>query len=319
MNAKTWMPLGLAVALGLVAAVVAQRSLRNRAAQASQKTVSIAVAKVALAPGASLGPDEVVLTPMPGQVAPAQTYTDPAELMGRVTSAPMVPGQAFVGSLLAPKGTVPGLEALVPQGMRAVTVDVTESGSMAGLLSPGSHVDVVTTSINRDQPDKTITRTIIQNLSVAAVGQRLGTVKADPDKDIPIARTVTLLASPRDAQTLDLAISVGRVRLVMRATGDHSTISDDGVVLAELNGGSFGDSAKNPVAATPVIATQPAMGQTNPPTTRPADMFTAPAEPATRVVTVILGNEERHLTFQEPVPARPTAFTDTPQKLAIPN
>ena len=42
MNAKTWMPLGLAVALGLTAAFVAQRSIRNKNAQTAQKTVSIA-------------------------------------------------------------------------------------------------------------------------------------------------------------------------------------------------------------------------------------------------------------------------------------
>jgi pilus assembly protein CpaB len=296
--------------------------MRNRSGQASQKTIQIAVAKVALAPGAPLGPDSITLTPMPGQIMPAEAFGDPAELIGRVTVAPMVPGQAFVNSLLAPKGTLAGLQAIVPQGMRAVTVDVSESGAMAGLLGPGCHVDVVATSINRDQPDKTVTRTIVQNLTVAAVGQRMGEQKPEADKDIPVARTVTLLVTPHDAQTLDLALSVGRVRLVMRANGDSARSADDGVVLAELRGGADSDSSgSNPVPPTTVASTpttQPVVAQATP-TTRPSDIFNNPSDPPTRVVTVITGNEERHLTFQEPLPVRPTDFTDLPQQHAIPN
>jgi pilus assembly protein CpaB len=323
MNAKTWIPLGLAVALGLTAALIAQRTIRNRSAPSSHKTVSIAVAKTALAPGAALGPDDVALTPMPGELAPAQTFSDPGELLGRVTSAPMVPGQAFVNSLLAPKGTLAGLEALVPQGMRAITVDVSESGGMAGLIAPGSHIDVVATSINRDAPDKTITRTIVQNLTVAAVGQRMIAAKAEADKDIPVARTVTLLATPHDAQTLDLALSVGRVRLVMRASGDRTRDADEGVVFAELRGGVDSETATAPSVAPTAVAsipaTQPAVAEVSPPTPRRSDIFITPAEPATRIVTVILGNEERRLTFQEPTPVRATDFTDLPQQHAIPN
>ena len=69
MNAKTWMPLGLAVALGLTAAFVAQRSIRNKNAQTTQKAVMIATAKTPIAPGAMLGPDDIALTPMPGETA----------------------------------------------------------------------------------------------------------------------------------------------------------------------------------------------------------------------------------------------------------
>lgn len=323
MNTKTWMPLAFALVLGLVAAVVAQRSMRNKNLQASQATLSLAVAKGAIAPGTALSAEDITLVAVPGQTTPApQTFTSATELLGRVTAAPMVPGQAFVASLLAPKGTAAGLEALVPPGMRAVTVDLSESGSLAGLLMPGSRVDVVTTSVNRDAPDKTITRTILQNLAVAAVGQRLGSAKAEDGKELPVARTVTLLATPRDAQTLDLALTMSRLRLVMRGSGDQTPGDDEGVMLAELRGGSFNEPTPAPTPAVAVTpATQPAVAAVvaSVPTTRPGDPFARTSEIPTRVVTVILGSEERHVTFQEPAPVRPSGLGDVNQQPAIPN
>lgn len=232
----------------------------------------------------------------------------------------MLPGQAFVNTLLAPKGTAAGLEALVPKGMRAVTVDVSESGAMAGLLGPGSHVDVVVTSINREAPEKSQTRTIVQNLTVAAVGQHFSTVKADGEKEMPVARTVTLVVTPRDAQMLDMALSVGRVRLVMRATGDDVRDVQDGVMFTELLGGDEAGFAP-PVAPVVAVAdTQPAVPQvtiTPAPATQPAIVVAVP--PAVRVVTLIQGNEERHVAFQESQPVRTSDFTDLPLNNAIPN
>ncbi len=322
MNAKTWMPLALAAVLGLTAAFAAQRSIHNKNAQPAQKTVSIAVAKAPIAPGALLGPDDITLTPMPGDNPPPQTFTNPGELIGRVISAPMVPGQAFVSTLLAPKGTLAGLEALVPQGMRAVTVDVTESGAMSGLLTPGSHVDVVVTSVNREDPNRSVARTIVQNLTVAAVGQRLSPAKADGEKEMPVARTATLLVTPHDAQMLDMALTLGRVRLVMRATGDQSKEVVDNVRFTELLTGddSFVPSpTPAPVTTVSAPTTQPEVQQAVLPTTRPAE--STPQQPPVRIVTVITGSEERHITFREPLPVRPTDITDIfrDRDSAIPN
>ena len=322
MNAKTLMPLGLAVALGLTAAFVAQRSMHNKNTQTAQKTVQIAVAKASIAPGAMLGPDDITLTPMPGDAPPASTFTNPGDLIGRVISAPMVPGQAFVSTLLAPKGTLAGLEALVPQGMRAVTVDVTESGAMSGLLAPGARVDVVVTNINREDQSRSVTRTIVQNLTVAAVGQRLSPTKSDGEKEMPVARTVTLLVTPHDAQMLDMAQSIGRIRLIMRATGDQSKQVVDNTMFTELLSGD--DNVFSPTPTPPPVvpvvapATQPAVEQVVVKPSHPASP-TSPLPPPQRIVTLINGAEERHIAFDEPLPIRPTDYTDVSKDNVIPN
>ncbi|HSZ58775.1 MAG TPA: Flp pilus assembly protein CpaB [Tepidisphaeraceae bacterium] len=305
MNVKTWVPLAAALMLGVIAAVMAGRLLHGKKATDAEPGVTVIVAKVPLAPGEVIGAEQLARMPIAAKAPPPQSFTDPGELIGRVVSAPMIEGQPFQRSLLAPKGALPGLAALVPSGLRAVTVDVSESGGVAGLLAPGSHVDVVATAIGRDNPDKTITRTIVQNLTVAAVGQRLSSGHAEGDKEA-LPKTVTLLASPHDVEALDLAMTTSRVRLVLRAANDAEDLVDDGVMMAELRG-EDGYQPPAPVT-TPVIVTQPVVPA---PTTQPEIFTKAPDPPPARIVTVILGAEERHVSFTQTQPdAGGSAVTD---------
>jgi len=301
MSTKTWAPLVIAIVLGLLAAVVARSSLmRSRAAAEPAKTTSIVVAKAAIPPGHQIAADELTLMAVASKTPPPDTFTSVSDLLDRVTNSPLVVGQPVLGSLLAPKGTPSGLQALVPAGMRAITVDVSESSGLGGLLIPGCHVDVVSTEISQDNADKTISRMIAQNVTVIAVGQRLNGPKQDGERDTPLSRTVTLLVTPHDAEALDLGATAARMRLVLRGNGDTSEADDDGVMMAELRGTSgipstalssqvFGSTAPTqpitpPTPPQPVATTQPAA---------------APDEPPRRVVTVILGNEERKISFKE--------------------
>ena len=316
MNAKTWVPLAAALLLGVTAAIMAGRLLRGKKATEAEPVVTVVVAKVSLSPGEVVGAEQVGRMAIAAKVPPPQSITDPTEVIGRVVSAPMIEGQPFQRTLLAPKGALPGLAALVPSGFRAVTVDVSESGGVAGLLAPGSHVDVVATEIPRDNPDKTITRIIVQNVTVAAVGQRLIFGRTEGEKETA-PKTVTLLASPHDAEALDLATTTGRIRLVLRAPNDAQDVLDDGVMLAELRG-EDGYQPPAPVT-TPVVATQPVAA----PTTQP-DVFAKlpepPPAPPPRIVTVILGSEEHHVSFAQPQPeSGGSAVTDVnAQQPAVP-
>jgi pilus assembly protein CpaB len=313
MNTKTWIPLACAIGLGLVAAFVAQRSMHNKAAASTQTTIQIAVAKADIPPGTALTAEDIITSPIPGKTAPPQTFTNPSELVGRVTATPMLPGQPFQTTLLAAQGVPAGLAALVPAGMRAVTIDVSESGAMAGLLIPGSRVDVVATNVNRDHPEKTATHTFVQNVAVLAVGQKLGAPKADGDKDIPIFRTVTLLTTLRESEALDLALTMTRVRLVLRATGDQTELTDDGINAAEVCHLDTESKDAQPTGVIPQVLAPSAIAAA---TTQPAtgveklsifSSATTPAPIPTRIVTLILGSEERQLTFQDPTATTATA------------
>ncbi|HEY2585484.1 MAG TPA: Flp pilus assembly protein CpaB [Tepidisphaeraceae bacterium] len=308
MNPKALIPIVAAVFMGLIAAVLARQVIGSRGPAASHAPiVRVVVAKAEIPPGHALTADDLSLAPIVAAAPPPNGFTDTAGPVGRVTRAPLIAGQPVLEPLLAPQGTPDGLQALVPEGMRAITLETTESSGLAGLLTPGSRVDVVTTAAPGNDADRAVSRIIAQNVRVVAVGQQLSSTTpakpADPAAPAPppgaAARTVTLLVTPHEAAELDLAQSMARLRLILRGNGDTQEVDDDAVMLAELRGGT---ATPVPVVvpvvqqATPAPATQPAVV---PAATQPAIPPAVPAEPARRIVTLILGDKEQRLSFRE--------------------
>jgi pilus assembly protein CpaB len=232
MNWKTWAPLVIAIALGLVAAKVARDVIgKKKSVDTGPKSVLVVVAKDDIPPGQELKDEDLVASKIAGDTLPQGAYVKADELFGRVTQAPIVKGQAVLESLLATRGSGAGLQALVPDGMRAITIEVSESSGVAGLLVPGCHVDVLTTIA--DISNQPIAKTVVQNVRVTAVGQK---VTKNPGEDKEISRTVTLIATPPEAEQLELLASTGRLRLVLRGTQDNKPITDKGMRLTDVRG-----------------------------------------------------------------------------------
>lgn len=295
MNSKALIPLAASLFMGLIAAVLARQVIKGRGAAPERiPSVKVVAAKAELPPGHTLTADDLILTAIAAKTPPANTASDPAPLVGRVILTPMFAGQPVVESQLAPPGAGGGLQALVPVGMRAISVDVTESSGLLGLLMPGSRVDVVSTSTSTNSAEPALSRIIAQDVSVLAVGQRLaGTAPADAQA--AASRMVTLLVSPHDAAALDLAQTMARLRLIVRGNSDRAEIDDDPVLLTDLRGGAFAPVAAPQHPASPA-PTQPAVASTQPVST-PAPV--AVSETARRIVTLILGNQEQRLSFRE--------------------
>src|SRR5436853_4573050 len=134
MNLKTWIPLALAIVLGLIAAKVARDTLARKSdgGQVTAKTVKIVVAKGPVSPGQELTADTVTLGPISAEVPPPGTFTDPAAVYGRAAAVALIAGQPVLDGLLAPNGAGAGLQALAPQGVRAISLEVTETRGGAG-------------------------------------------------------------------------------------------------------------------------------------------------------------------------------------------
>jgi pilus assembly protein CpaB len=305
MNMKTYLPLAAALVLGTIAALVAKTTLSRGPSSQAPKAVQIVVAKAAISPGQELTADQLQLAPSSAK-APAHSFTAVSDLVGRVLTAPVLAGQPVLEEQLAPRGTTSGAQALVPTGMRAVTVDVNESGGVGGLLTPGSRVDVLLTAIAVD-PSRTQAKTIVQNVRVLAVGQRLAAGVYEPSKETA-TRTVTLLTTAHDAEVIELASSVRPVRLVLRNNADNDDTDSEGVQLTELLGGGgapglmsrllMAFQPANPAPPTPAPApvTQPAVAPA--PTTQPALATDSTPRRHRKSVRFIQGNEEARIVFE---------------------
>jgi pilus assembly protein CpaB len=250
MNAKTWAPLVVAIALGGAAAKVGKDFLANRTAPAKTVVVNVArvvVLKEDVAAGTALKAAMLGTSNVPEGTVPPGSFNDTARLLNRVVTMPVLKGQPVLENMLAPEGSAKGLTAMVPDGMRAVSLEINEVSGVGGLLVPGCRVDVVVT-ISGDNGQQ-VTRTVARNLQVIAIGRRLSDGSKDKEKDDaaadagPPARNVTLLVTPREAELVDLAAHNGQPRLVLRGSRDSNKdlAGDAGsVTIGELRNGPGG-------------------------------------------------------------------------------
>jgi pilus assembly protein CpaB len=144
-----------------------------------------------------------------------------------------MPGDLITENKLAPKGTVPGITALLSPNQRAMTVKVDEASGVAGFLTPGDRVDVVVI-VDKGEYDKDpIAKLLFQNLKVLGTGQKLENRPGDKPQIVP---TVTLEVSPEIGERLALAAQEGRISLVLRGRGDQQLVETLGVDATKLFG-----------------------------------------------------------------------------------
>lgn len=238
MNWKTIVPLVIALGLGGIAAKVGKDMLA-KGRQDGVKTIKVVAAKEDLSPGAMIKESDVVLRELPAGAVSEHSFANLSDLVGRVVTGQVSKGQPVLETLLAPKGALGGAQAMVPEGMRAVSLEVNEFSGVAGLLTPGSHVDIVQTIRGKDDTSA-MAKTIVENLTVIAVGRRMSTATpvAGPggESEGSISRSVTLLATAEQAEAIDLASHTGNPRLVLRNGMDSKVTGGKGVTVAELRG-----------------------------------------------------------------------------------
>ncbi len=234
MNVKKWIPLVLALALGMTAAMMAwQMSMNQRRAMAkSALGHRVVVVSDNIAPGTPIKAENLTLAPV-GGARPDGAFDQVEHLAGRVARTQLIKGQILTESLLAAQGASGGLEALVPPGMRAITVEINEFSGLAGMLTPGSHVDVIA-NVHDPEGKGIMSRAIVQNAQITAVGQKLAS--GCEGADLQALKSVTLLVSMRDAEAIHVASGGGQLWMVLRGMGDSQIESCDGVTLAELHG-----------------------------------------------------------------------------------
>jgi pilus assembly protein CpaB len=285
---------------------------KNGSNSPAAKMTDVIVAKHDVMAGAKLTAEDVTIGKMAGEVAPESIFRTPADIEGRVLGVPMFTGQPVMETMLKPKGTGAGLQALVPAGKRAITVEINEFSGVAGFLVTGCKVDVVATLAG--EGGDMLSRTIVQNVLVTAIGQR---AQNQPGAEgTESVKSVTLIVTPKEAEAIELAAATGRPRLVLRSSGDEKTASTDGVSVAELRGKPK-KGASDPFL--PVEWTRPAPPVSGNPSTQPQAQDDS-NEPIRRTVRVIRGGVESDVTMELPAAAAATPkwMTNNPTDPVLP-
>lgn len=299
MNAKTIIPLVVAIVFAVVAAKLGKDFMAKGKAGGgtSLKMIKVVVAKENVAPGSLLKETDLLVREMPAEGLPQHTFSQTGDALGRVVMTQLVKGQAVLETLLAPKGAAGGAQAMIPEGMRAVTLEVNEFSGVAGLLTPGCKVDVVQTIRSGEKGGESgnmIAKTIVENLRVIAVGRRVSTVGPEPEQ---LARSVTLLATQQQAEAIDLVAHMGSPRLVLRNSLDNGVSGGKGVSLAELTGKS-GDSEEISSLVASMLLSNAATRPTDSPRTE--SVKTVESNERYREVEVIRAGASTNIKLQLP-------------------
>ncbi|HEY3628854.1 MAG TPA: Flp pilus assembly protein CpaB [Terracidiphilus sp.] len=136
--------------------------------------------------------------------------------IGRGVVSNLYQGEPILEDRLAAPGSGGGLAATIPAGMRACAVKVDEVVGVAGFVTPGMRVDVVTSGAPSGGVSGTpgiMANTILQNIEVLSAGTDIQ--KDDDGKPKPV-KVVNLLVTPEQAETLTLASNHLAIQLVLR-------------------------------------------------------------------------------------------------------
>ena len=238
-----------ALVIAVVTAVMAKNMFAGAGAQQAAAAPAVPVgpkvmvAKKALPVGTIIDAESLGWQPWPKELMQSAYYVegqpdgDPRKLLGTVVRYQITAGQPVTrGSLVGPQDRGFLAAALGP-GMRAITVPVNTSSSVAGFVFPGDHVDMVlnqTVSGGGEGPPLKVSETIIRNLRVLATDQRITEKDDDGKTQVKTFSNVTLEVTPRIAEKISVAQSIGSLSLSLRSIADNTSDLERAVASGDI-------------------------------------------------------------------------------------
>lgn len=262
----------------------------------------VVVATRPLGIGITIKPGDVKIVKISADAFPKGAFSKDTDVLDRAVISNVLADEPVLDGRLAVRGAGVGVSSIVPVGMRAVSVRVNDVSSVTGFVLPGMRVDVLVTGrmVNRSGGggDTTLTRTCLQNMLILSSGQQ---IQPDAKGSAINASTVTILATPEEAELLTLANSEGHIQLVLRNGGDQTIEKTRGKVVQDLFGVGNGRSRQMVAQSSQASdgygdsepAPRPRVRRAQPANDQPPAMAPTPAPPPPPdQVIMIRGNQK---------------------------
>jgi pilus assembly protein CpaB len=216
-------------------------------AQASQQVPAgpeVLVATRTLPVGTIVDAEAFRYQPWPqGLIQPAyftrgEEGMDPQSLIGTVVRNEITAGQPLTQGAIVRPGERGFLAAALGPGMRAVTVGVSATSGVAGFVFPGDRVDLVLAQEvegGGDGPPLRVSETIVRNIRVLAVDQRLDARDEQGNQVAQAFATVTFEATPKIAEKISVAQTIGQLSLSLRSLADNNAELERAIASGEVS------------------------------------------------------------------------------------
>jgi pilus assembly protein CpaB len=293
---RAWLYLGAAIVAALGTAVLLTRYMDARIAAIRVPTEKVVVAASDLSMATKLQPEQLAVIDWPTASRPGGTVKDPKELEGKVVNAAIAKGEPIMLSKIAAGDGKSALSTVLPAGMRAVSVRVDDVIGVAGFIHPGDHVDVIVTMVPQTHGDNPppVSKIILQDIKVLAVGKELESRTKDPQKPVP-ATVATLMVNGEESEKLALAASKGQLLLALRSGIDSEVVATSGIAPQTLLGMSR--PASEPEKVERVV--DHARGRARKQAVVKAAVPPPPAKPETKMVEILRGDMFEKRDFQK--------------------
>jgi pilus assembly protein CpaB len=199
-------------------------------------TVEVLVAKSDLGVGQVVGDRDVGWQTWPADAANSSFLKKSdrpdaiKDFVGAIVRSPVAAGEPIRDSKVVVAKNGGFMAAILPRGMRAISLDVAPDTGAGGFILPNDHVDVVLT--HRDKAaekttgvEKFISETILRNVRVLAIDQTIG--EKDGQK-VVIGKTATIELDPQQTETLALSRQLGTISLALRSILDSQSHTPEG-------------------------------------------------------------------------------------------
>jgi pilus assembly protein CpaB len=238
--------LGIALTAALGAAWIAKAIVsRPREVEKVEKTVGatdVLVAASDINLGASVRASDFkwqqwpVEGVTPGLITKTNQPNAPSDLSGAVARAPFIAGEPIKEQKLIKISEGGVMAAILPSGMRAVSTPIREETAAGGFILPNDRVDVILSYKTRvGDKEQPVSEAVLRDIRVLAIGQALE--NKDGEK-VATGKTATLELTPRQAEVLTLAQSMGEISLALRSLADSVPGQEPTAKIGDANTGA---------------------------------------------------------------------------------
>lgn len=248
----------LALVAGMAATVMVYQLVQSykakiAEAQKPEETAMAVVAAGDLFAGVVITEQDLVQVEIPISFLPPGAFTSPELVVGRVPRERILANEFVLPDRLADADAGIGLNALIPEGMRAISINIQDGAALSGFLVPGNLVDVLVTIVGEKPGDDPQTITLLQAVPVLAVNNRLlkedvAKQKGKKAQQRSTRPSVTLAVTPEQAEEIAHAEARGTITLALRNNIDVNEIDVGSVDNKDVLGEEDKPEAPKPKA-----------------------------------------------------------------------
>jgi pilus assembly protein CpaB len=221
--------------------LITSYQLKIDEAKRPEDTVMVIVAARDLYQGVTVTEDDLYAVQISPKYLPEGVFLSPEHVVGRIPRERILVNEFVRADRLADPESGVGLNAVIPRGLRAISINIADGAALSGFLNPGNYVDVLVTVTPDEEKGSakdrvTQTHTLLQGAFVLGVNSRMGKESTTDAKDKRGKQkpSVTLLVTADKAEQIAHAENMGEITLTLRNDTDMSELDLEGVDVNDL-------------------------------------------------------------------------------------